>query len=313
MVEPVFSFSADERAELISDLRRPDITNLLARGFSVDDSIDEVDDARLVDTDGKPLATWREHYPYDELMKRKEYANTKRQLQIELLKAQEWIKASGERLVITFEGRDAAGKGGTIKRFIEHLNPRGARVVALGVPTERERGEWYFQRYVAHLPTAGEIVLFDRSWYNRAVVEPVMGFCTLEQHEQFLLHVPEFERMLVEAGTRLVKLWFSVSPSEQLARFLVRRIDPVRQWKLSPMDVASLDRWDDYTESKETMFRRTHTAHAPWTVVQANDKKRARIEAMRFVLAQLPYPDKDEEVVGVPDTTIVDSARALIA
>ncbi len=309
MSQPILTFTAEERAAIIEDLRRPKLTRLLERGFSVDGLMDEVDDARLVGPRGTLIDTWREHYPYERLMDRPEYEQAKRLLQIELLKAQEWIGESGERLVITFEGRDAAGKGGTIKRFTEHLNPRGARVVALGVPTERERGEWYFQRYVSHLPTAGEIVLFDRSWYNRAVVEPVMGFCTDEDHELFLLHVPEFERMLVESGTRLIKLWFSVTPSEQLARFMIRRIDPVRQWKLSPIDVASLDRWDDYTAAKENMFRRTHTSHAPWTVVQANDKKRSRLEAMRLVLAQLPYPDKDDDVVGVPDPEIVSHAR----
>lgn len=305
--------SAEERASIIDDLRRPGIGRLLDRGYSVDGLLEEVDDARLAGPDGVPLDTWREHYPYDELMARSDYELIKRQLQIELLKLQDWIGETGERLVVLFEGRDAAGKGGTIKRFTEHLNPRGARVVALGVPTNKEAGQWYFQRYVAHLPTAGEIVLFDRSWYNRAVVEPVMGFCTPEENESFLVHVPEFERMLVESGTRLIKLWFSVTPSEQLARFTVRRIDPVRQWKLSPMDIASLDRWDDYTDAKEAMFRRTHTTHAPWTAVQANDKKRARIEAMRHVLSLMDYPDKDVEIVGTPDPLIVAPARASIA
>lgn len=305
--------SAAERKSIIEDLRRPGIDRLLERGFSVDGLLEEVDDARLAGPDGVPLDTWREHYPYDDLMSRDEYEPLKRQLQIELLKAQDWIGENGERLVVLFEGRDAAGKGGTIKRFTEHLNPRGARVVALGVPTTKEAGQWYFQRYVAHLPTAGEIVLFDRSWYNRAVVEPVMGFCTPEQNETFLLHVPEFERMIVESGTRLIKLWFSVTSSEQLARFTVRRIDPVRQWKLSPMDLASLDRWDDYTDAKESMFRRTHTTHAPWIVVQANDKKRARIEAIRHVLSLLDYPGKDLEIVGEPDPLIVAPARTSIA
>lgn len=312
MSSPILTFSDDERSSIIKDLRRQKPTRLIERGFSVDGLLDAVDDPHLMGPQGHILGTWREQYPYDELLDRSEYEHLKRQLQIELLKAQEWIADSGERLIITFEGRDAAGKGGTIKRFTEHLNPRGARVVALGVPTERERGEWYFQRYVSHLPTCGEIVLFDRSWYNRGVVEPVMGFCTDDDYERFLLHVPEFERMLVESGIRLVKLWFSVSRSEQLARFIVRRIDPVRQWKLSPMDLASLDRWDDYTEAKEAMFRRTHTAHAPWTVVQANDKKRSRIEAMRHVLAQLPYSDKDETVVGSPDELIVAPARTSV-
>jgi len=207
--------------------------------------------------------------------------------------------------VVLFEGRDAAGKGGTIKRFTEHLNPRGTSVVALTAPSERERGQWYFQRYVQHLPTRGEIVLFDRSWYNRAGVERVMGFCTEAEYDEFLREVPEFEAMLTRSGTTLVKLWFSVSRREQIARFTIRRIDPVRQWKLSPMDLASLDRWDDYTAAKEAMFLHTHRDHAPWTVVRSNDKKRGRVEAIRFVLNQLDYPDKEQELVGHPDPLIV--------
>jgi polyphosphate kinase len=238
-------------------------------------------------------------------MSRLEYELQKRLLQIELLKAQSWIKDEGQRLVILFEGRDAAGKGGTIKRFMEHLNPRGTRIVALSTPSEREKGQWYFQRYVAHLPTRGEIVLFDRSWYNRAVVERVMGYCTDEEYDEFMREVPDFELMLTRSGLRLVKLWFSVSQREQIARFVIRRIDPVRQWKLSPNDLASLDMWDDYTRAKEEMFLRTHTDHAPWTVVRSNDKKRGRINALRFVLQQLDYPDKDHEVVGEADPLIV--------
>src|SRR6478736_3763365 len=226
-------------------------------------------------------------------------------VEIELLKAQAWIKETAQKLVILFEGRDAAGKGGTIKRFTEHLNPRGASVLALSAPSERERGQWYFQRYVLHLPTRGEISLFDRSWYNRAGVERVMGFCSDEEYDEFLREVPEFEAMLTRSGTTLVKLWFSVSRREQIARFTIRRIDPVRQWKLSPTDLASLDRWDDYTAAKEAMFRSTHTDHAPWTVVRSNDKKRGRVEAIRFVLHQLDYPDKDAGLVASPDPLIV--------
>jgi polyphosphate kinase 2 len=221
------------------------------------------------------------------------------------LKAQVWIRATGQRLLVLFEGRDAAGKGGTIKRFMEHLNPRGASVVALGVPSERERGQWYFQRYVQHLPTRGEITLFDRSWYNRAGVERVMGYCSDDEYEDFLRAVPQFEAMLTRSGTTLVKLWFSVSRKEQIARFTIRRIDPVRQWKLSPTDLASLDRWDDYTAAKDAMFQHTHTDNAPWTVVRSNDKKRGRVEAIRFVLNQLTYPDKSIGVVGQPDPLIV--------
>jgi polyphosphate kinase 2 len=232
----------------------------------------------------------------------------KRQLQIELLKLQNWVKDTGQRIVILFEGRDAAGKGGTIKRFTEHMNPRGATVVALEKPSRREQGEWYFQRYVEHLPTAGEIVLFDRSWYNRAGVERVMGFCTDEQYQVFVEQAPIFESLLVGDGAHLIKLWFSVSRAEQRTRFLIRRIDPVRQWKLSPTDLASLDRWDDYTIAKEAMFKQTDTLVAPWTVVKSNDKKRARIGAMRVVLRQFDYPRRKDDVVGTPDPLIVGPA-----
>jgi polyphosphate kinase 2 len=252
--------------------------------------------------------TWREGYPYRETMPRPDYEVTKRQLQIELLKLQNWIKDTGQRLVILFEGRDAAGKGGTIKRFTEHLNPRGATVVALEKPTERERGEWYFQRYVRNLPTSGEIVLFDRSWYNRAGVERVMGFCSDEEYELFVQQAPVFEGLITGDGTHLIKLWFSVSRSEQRTRFLIRRIDPVRQWKLSPTDLASLGRWDDYTVAKEAMFQLTDTAFAPWTVVKSNDKKRARLGAMRFVLDQFDYPRRNDAVVHVPDPLVVGPA-----
>jgi polyphosphate kinase len=210
--------------------------------------------------------------------------------------------------VIVFEGRDAAGKGGTIKRFMEHLNPRGARVVALEKPTERERTQWYFQRYVPHLPAAGEIVMFDRSWYNRAGVERVMGFCTPDQHQEFVHQAPLFEEMLVRDGISLTKLWFSVSPSEQRTRFTIRQVDPVRQWKLSPTDLASLDKWDDYTAAKEDMFALTDTDIAPWMVVKSNDKKRARVNAMRHVLGKFEYDDKDHEVVGEADPLIVGRA-----
>jgi polyphosphate kinase 2 len=252
---------------------------------------------------------WREGYPYDEKMTRHEYEHIKRSLQIELLKLQSWVRQTGQRVVLVFEGRDAAGKGGTIKRFTEHLNPRGARVVALEKPTERERDQWYFQRYVPYLPTAGEIVMFDRSWYNRAGVERVMGFCTPEQYMEFMREAPELERMWARSGIHLVKFWFSVSQGEQRYRFAVRETDPVRQWKLSPMDLASLDKWDAYTEAKEAMFFYTDTADAPWTVVKSNDKKRARIGALRYVLNHLDYTDKDTAVVGVPDPLIVGPAK----
>ena len=271
--------------------------------------IDREGEPVLLRRDGSVVDTWREGYPYAERMTRQEYDVTKRALQIELLKLQEWVKTRGEKLVILFEGRDAAGKGGTIKRFTEHLNPRGARTVALERPSERESTQWFFQRYIAHLPAAGEIVLFDRSWYNRAGVERVMGFATPAQVDEFTREVPELERMLVQSGIHLVKFWFSVSRAEQLTRFLIRQIDPVRQWKLSPMDLQSLDRWDAYTEAKEAMFVHTDTAHAPWTVVKSNDKKRARLEAMRHVLARMPYDGKDESVVGTPDALVVGRAQ----
>lgn len=271
--------------------------------------VDDEGEPVLLRPDGSVVDTWREGYPYEQRMTRHEYDRTKRLLQIELIKLQSWIKASGEKLVILFEGRDAAGKGGTIKRFTEHMNPRGARVVALEKPTERESTQWYFQRYVAHLPAAGEVVLFDRSWYTRAGVERVMGFTTPTEYLEFTRQAPELERMLVRSGIHLVKFWFSVSRAEQRTRFLIRQVDPVRQWKLSPMDLASLDRWDDYTEAKEAMFFFTDTADAPWTVVKSNDKKRARLEAMRHVLAQFDYTDKDHEVVGSPDPAVVGPAR----
>ena len=257
--------------------------------------------------DDSPDAPWRHGYPYDEKLGRKEYEKAKRKLQIELLKLQAWVKESGEKIVIIFEGRDAAGKGGAIKRFTEHMNPRGARVVALEIPTDREQTQWYFQRYVAHLPAAGEIVMFDRSWYNRAGVERVMGYCTPQQYLEFTRSAPDFEELLVNSGIHLVKFWFSVGKAEQRARFTSRSQDKVKQWKLSPTDLASLDKWDDYTRAKEAMFFYTDTPHAPWTVVKSNDKKRARLEAMRWVLAKFDYPGKDLDVVGTPDAKIIGS------
>jgi polyphosphate kinase len=277
-------------------------------GYTVDDSDD--DDPVLLDRDGEHIDTWRERYPYEHRMPREEYEHLKRRLQIELLKLQQHGRRTGARHVIVFEGRDAAGKGGTIKRFMEHLNPRSARVVALEKPTEREQTLWYFQRYINHFPAAGEMVLFDRSWYNRAGVEKVMGFCTPEQHTEFLQQAPPFERMLVNDGISLTKFWFSVSPAEQRTRFAVRLVDPVRQWKFSPTDMESLDKWDDYTAAKEEMFAATDTDAAPWIVVKSNDKKRARINAMRYLLAQFDYDDKDSDVVGEPDPLIVGRALA---
>ena len=272
-------------------------------GVWVDDS--DEDDPVLRNADGSLVATFREEYPYAERLSREEYDHQKRLLQVELLKLQYWVQDTGHRIVIIFEGRDAAGKGSTIKRFMEHLNPRNARVVALTVPTTRERWQWYFQRYIEHLPTAGEMVFFDRSWYNRAGVEKVMGFCTDEEYETFLRQVPQFEQLLVDEGISLTKFWFSVTPGEQNTRFAIRQIDPVRQWKLSPTDIALLDKWDAYTAAKVTMFERTHTPEAPWTVIKSNDKKRARLEAMRSLLVGIDYDRKDPGIVGQPDPMIV--------
>jgi len=265
----------------------------------------------LVSPDDEIVQTWREDYPYTRLMRPRRYEKEKRLLQIELLKLQRSVRSQQKRLAILFEGRDAAGKGGTIKRFTENLNPRGAHVVALDRPTEREQTEWYLQRYIAHLPAAGEIAMFDRSWYNRAGVERVMGFTSQEEVMEFLREAPEFERMLARDGIILIKFWFSVSRTEQLRRFVRRQVDPVKRWKLSPIDLASLDKWDEYTKAKESMFFYTDLADAPWTVVKSNDKKRARIEAMRYVLSRIPYEDRDESVVGRPDPLIVGPAPLL--
>ncbi len=255
---------------------------------------------------------WRHGgYPYKNLMQRRNYERQKYRLQVELLKLQAWVKETGQKVVILFEGRDAAGKGGTIKRFMEHLNPRGARVVALEKPTDFERGQWYFQRYVQHLPTNGEIVLFDRSWYNRAGVERVMGFCSDQEYAEFVRQVPEFERMLVRNGTHLIKFWFSVSQEEQRRRFGERKVHPLKQWKLSPIDMASLDKWGDYTKAKEAMFFHTDTADAPWTVIKSNCKKRARLNALRYILHKLPYTNKDTGRIGNLDPLIVGRANVV--
>ena len=263
---------------------------------------------KLVEKQGKRKIFADANYPYEEKMNRAEYEKLKQELQVEILKMQGWVKETGQRIVILFEGRDAAGKGGTIKRMMEHMNPRGARVVALEKPSEEEQGQWYFQRYIKHLPTNGEIVLFDRSWYNRAGVERVMNFCKAGDYLEFMRQAPELERMLVRSGIKLFKLWFSVSRNEQFRRFQQRRHDPLKQWKLSPIDLASLDKWEDYTEAKEAMFFYTDTADAPWTVVKSDCKKRARINAMRHILNSLDYPNKDTEVAVAPDSLIVGSA-----
>jgi polyphosphate kinase 2 len=255
---------------------------------------------------------WREGgYPYKNLMLRKSYEEQKYALQVELLKLQAWVKETGQRVVILFEGRDAAGKGGTIKRTMEHLNPRGAHVVALEKPTELERSQWYFQRYIQHLPSAGEIVLFDRSWYNRAGVERVMGFCSNDEYNEFMRQAPEFERNLIRSGIHVVKFWFSVSKKEQRRRFKEREVHPLKQWKLSPIDLASLDKWDEYTKAKEAMFFYTDTADVPWTVIKSDCKKRARLNAMRYVLHKLPYNQKDLSRIGALDPLIVGRAHVV--
>lgn len=265
------------------------------------------------DPDNVLVENWQEAgvYPYRYLMTRRNYEFQKYNLQVELLKLQQWVQETGSRIVILFEGRDAAGKGGTIKRFMEHLNPRFARVVALQKPTEVESGQWYFQRYVQHLPTKGEIVLFDRSWYNRAGVERVMGFCTDAQYNEFMRQAPEFERNLVRSGIVLIKFWFSVSRDEQRRRFHERKNHPLKQWKLSPIDMASLDKWDDYTKAKEAMFFHTDTSDAPWTVVKSNCKKRARLNAMRYVLYKFNYKNRNAKAIGKIDPLIVGRSNVI--
>lgn len=251
-------------------------------------------------------------YPYKTRIRRPVYQQHKEELQVELLKVQNWVKQTGQRIVVLFEGRDAAGKGGTIKRFMEHLNPRAARTVALEKPTEHERGQWYFQRYIKHLPSRGEIVFFDRSWYNRAGVERVMGFCDSLEYLEFMRQVPDLERMLSRSGIHLFKYWFSVTQDEQRRRFDARECDPLKQWKLSPIDKESRDKWADYTDAKEAMFFYTDTADAPWTIIKSDDKKRARLNCMQHFLAALDYPDKSNQVVRGPDPLIVGNPSQVI-
>lgn len=272
----------------------------------------DISDTITIPTDSPQARFEQASYPYKSKMKKAAYEAEKAMLQVELLKVQQWVEETGQKIVILFEGRDAAGKGGTIKRFTEHLNPRGARVVALNKPTEREKGQWYFQRYIQHLPSAGEIVFFDRSWYNRAGVERVMGFSSPQNYLEFMRQTPEFERMITRSGVRLFKYWFSVTQDEQLRRFESREHDPLKRWKLSPIDRASLDKWDDYTEAKEAMFFYTNTADAPWTIIKSNCKKRARLNTMRHFLASLPYPDREPSVATAPDPLIVGHAGQVI-
>ncbi len=265
-------------------------------------------DAPIADPNAVEAGT----YPYDTKLSRRTYETQKAKLQAELLKVQRWAQETGQKFVLIFEGRDAAGKGGTIKRFTEHLNPRAARVVALNKPSDEERGQWFFQRYIKGLPTSGEMVFYDRSWYNRAGVERVMGFCTPNEYLEFMRQTPEMERMLVRSGIRLYKYWFSVTQDEQHARFKSRETDPLKRWKLSPIDKASLNKWDDYTEAKEAMFFYTDTADAPWTIVKSNDKKRARLACMMYFLNSLDYPGKDTALVKAPDPLIVGPAEHVV-
>lgn len=254
-----------------------------------------------------------DHWPYEQdPLGRKAYEKELKALQIELLKMQRWVKEAGERIIVLFEGRDAAGKGGSIRRFTEHLNPRGARTVALAKPNETELGQWYFQRYVQHLPTAGEIVLFDRSWYNRAGVERVLGFCTPQEYAEFFRQAPGFERSLVQAGMRVFKLWFSVSQQEQARRFERRTTDPLRQWKLSPIDLQSIDKYDEFGRARNAMLFYTDHNDAPWTIINSNEKRRARLESIRHVLWSVPYDHKDARIARKPDAMVVRSASEVM-
>jgi len=307
--------SAKERASALRALldgASEDDRLALRQAFFNEEEPEENTKGRRGNPDEELAAGWRDGaYPYRRLLRRSVYEREKFKLQVELLKLQAWVKETGQRLVIVFEGRDAAGKGGTIKRFMEHLNPRGARVVALEKPTDTEQGQWYFQRYIQHLPSSGEIVLLDRSWYNRAGVEKVMGFCTAEEYNEFMRQAPEFERHLVRSGIHLIKFWFSVSREEQRRRFKEREGHPLKHWKLSPIDKASLDKWDDYTRAKEAMFFETDTAEAPWTVIKSDCKKRARLNAMRYILHKLPYKRKDNEQIGKLDPLLVGRAHVV--
>jgi len=308
-VEAIAIQQATAMRDLLADFTPKDAAALL-KGL-LDEQRERAHAVRQA-ADDELQPDWRNGgYPYAHRLSRASYEREKFRLQVELLKFQQWVRKTGQKLVILFEGRDAAGKGGTIKRFMEHLNPRGARVVALEKPSPAERGQWYFQRYVQHLPTAGEIVMFDRSWYNRAGVEHVMGFCDVHDYAEFLRQTPEFERNLVRSGVHLFKFWFSVSREEQARRFEERERHPLKQWKLSPIDLASLDKWDDYTKAKEAMFAATDTADAPWTVIKSDCKKRARINAMRYILHHLPYENRDLARVGTLDPLIVGRAHVV--
>lgn len=301
--------TAEEMAQLVFDNMQPKSRDYMLAGLLTDifAKYGEMKTRHTKNMDELSPDISKGVFPYlhnydDALYKEELYA-----LQVELLKMQRYVKDAGLKIAVIFEGRDAAGKGSTISRFTQNINPRGARVVALPKPTEAQAGQWYFQRYVAQLPSPGEVVFFDRSWYNRAVVEPVMGFCRPEQTQLFLNEVPAFERSLVEHGIHLTKFWLDVSRDEQKRRFKQRRVDPVRRWKLSPVDIASLDRWDDYTAAIEEMFRKTESPVAPWTIIRSDDKRRARLNAIRVFLHSIEYAEKDEEQIGPVDGLIVKS------
>jgi len=274
---------------------------------------------REFDVDAPDLPDWIKDnkltaggYPYDKKMKGEEFEPKLEELQIELVKAQAWLQRTGQRVLALFEGRDAAGKGGTIFALRQYMNPRTARNVASTKPTETETGQWYFQRYVAHFPTRGEFVTFDRSWYNRAGVEPVMGFCTPEQHEQFLNESPRFEKMIRNEGIHFFKFWLDIGQETQLERFHDRRHSPLKNWKFSPIDIAGLSKWDAYTQARNQMIERTHSKEAPWIVVRANDKRRARLSAIRRILLSLPYDGRDLDVVGKEDKKIIGEGASLL-
>lgn len=301
--------TAEEMAQLVFENMQPKSRDYMLAGLLTDifEKYGEMKTRHTKNMDELSPDISKGVFPYlhnydDALYKEELYA-----LQVELLKMQRYVKDAGLKIAVIFEGRDAAGKGSTISRFTQNINPRGARVVALPKPTEAQAGQWYFQRYVAQLPSPGEVVFFDRSWYNRAVVEPVMGFCRPEQTQLFLNEVPAFERSLVEHGIHLTKFWLDVSRDEQKRRFKQRRVDPVRRWKLSPVDIASLDRWDDYTAAIEEMFRKTESPVAPWTIIRSDDKRRARLNAIRVFLHSIEYAEKDEEQIGPVDGLIVKS------
>jgi len=317
-IQDILSRTENSRRDKAESLRAilegaaPDDAKAIRRLLKQETQVVRSEAKAMVNPDETLAADWRSGaYPYRNLLSRQVYESQKYLLQVELLKLQAWAKETGQRVVILFEGRDAAGKGGTIKRMMEHLNPRGARVVALEKPSDVERGQWYFQRYVQHLPTAGEIVLFDRSWYNRAGVERVMGFCSDDEYQEFMRQAPQFERQLVRSGVHLIKFWFSVSREEQRRRFKERKAHPLKQWKLSPIDLASLDKWDDYTKAKEAMFFETDTADSPWTVIKSDCKKRARLSAMRYLLQKLPYTNKEPKNIGSLDSLIVGRAHVV--